>query len=63
MGLENFDLFTIDNATQPTLIGALLGLSAISIAFLLLIREVIDFYSPQVKNSIKSQFKIHPPSM
>ena len=50
MGLENFDLFTIDNATQPTLIGALFGLSAISIAFLLLIREVIDFYSPQVKN-------------
>ena len=52
MGLKNFDFFqkiTVDNVTQPTLIGSLLSLSAISIAILLLIREVMDFYSPQVK--------------
>ena len=52
MGLKSFDFFqkiTIDNVTQPTLIGSLLSLSAISIAVILLIREVIIFYSTHLK--------------
>lgn len=55
-GLKSFDFFqkiAVDNVTQPTAIGSLLSLSAISICVFLLLREVWDFLTPSItKESI-----------
>jgi hypothetical protein len=52
MGFKSFDFFqkiTLDNISQPTLVGSLLSLSAITIMITLLIRELSNFYTPHIK--------------
>jgi hypothetical protein len=55
-GLKNFDFFqkiAVDNVTQPTVVGSFLSLSAISMIVFLLLREILDFFTPSVtKESI-----------
>jgi hypothetical protein len=51
-GIKSFDFFqkiAVDNVTQPTIIGSALSVSAISLIFFLLLREVIDFLTPSIK--------------
>lgn len=52
MGLKDLDFFgkiSKDNVTKPTIIGSILSLSAISLMLYLLLRQLIDFYSPHSK--------------
>ena len=59
--IRKFDFFqkiSVDNVTQPTLVGSLLSLSAISLIFFLLIKEVLFFMTPSIrKESIVLQDK------
>jgi hypothetical protein len=50
--LKSFDFFqkiSVDNITQPTILGSLLSLSAFFIMGFLLIREVTDLITPSIK--------------
>jgi hypothetical protein len=51
-GIKSFDFFqkiSIDNVSQPTIIGSVLSISAISIMVFLLLREVADYFTPSLK--------------
>ena len=50
--MKNFDFFqkvSVDGLNQPTLIGSLFSVTAISLMIYLLIREVLDFYAPHIQ--------------
>lgn len=59
--IRKFDFFqkiSVDNITQPTLVGSFLSVSAISIMIFLLVKEIISFFSPTIiKQSLVSQDK------
>jgi hypothetical protein len=46
--LDVFQKISVDNLTKPTLIGSLLSLSAIGIMLFLLIRELLDLFTPAI---------------
>lgn len=60
-GFKSYDLFqkvTLDGLNQPTLIGSIFSISAITIMLYLFIREVINFYTPHIiKDTIVVQDK------
>lgn len=50
-GFKTFDFFqkvTHDGLNQPTLIGSLFSISAISLMLYLLVREIVNFYTPHI---------------
>lgn len=51
-GIKTLDFFqkiSLDNVSQPTIVGSLLSLFAMGLMVFLLMRELIDFYSPHIK--------------
>jgi hypothetical protein len=48
-GMDFFQKISMDNVTQPTLIGSFLSIFAIILMIYLLLRDVIDFYSTKTK--------------
>jgi hypothetical protein len=52
-GLKTFDFFqkiSIDNVSQPSIIGAIISLSAISMIVFLLLREAYNFLTPTIQH-------------
>lgn len=51
-GLKNFDFFqkiSVDNVTQPTIVGSLISLTAISMIIFLILRETLSYITPSIK--------------
>lgn len=56
--LDFFQKISVDNITQPTLLGSFLSISAISIMIFLLLKEILNFFSLIIiKQSIVLQDK------
>ena len=48
-GMDFFQKISMDNVTQPTLIGSFLSIFAIILMIYLLLRDIIDFYTTKTK--------------